>query len=161
MFLADQRVCPVGIGAARRRLADLAAGGWLGEASAAAYQDGLDHLLSAWPPGEMAGAPRLVQAHFLDPVHWEDSTTMGMRWEAAAAGGELFPALDANITLDAENGRHTRMTLTGVYRSAPHPFGAGVDQVLMHQVATATIRSLLTRISSALEATGPAAGDSA
>jgi hypothetical protein len=156
MFLADQRLCPVGIGAARRRLADLAAGGWLSEVSAAAYQDGLDHLLWSWPPGEMAGAPRLVQAHFLDPAHREGSTTMGMRWEAAGAGRELFPALDANITLDAENDRHTRMTLTGVYRSAPHPFGAEIDRVLMHQVATATIRSLLTRVGSALEATGPA-----
>ena len=159
MFLADQRLCPVSIGVARTRLTDVAAGGWLSQASAAAYRDGLDHLLWAGPPDDPPGLWRLTRTHFLDPVHQADSTTMGMRWEATGPTGQPFAALDADITLTAEGHQHTQMTLTGVYRPPLDPLSAGLDRALSHQMATATIGSLLTRICGALQATAPAPGD--
>jgi hypothetical protein len=125
MFLADQRLCPVSIGVARTRLTDVAAGGWLSQASAAAYRDGLDHLLWGGPPDDPSSLSRLTRTHFLDPVHQEDSTTMGMRWEATGPTGQPFAALDADITLTAEGDQHTRMTLTGVYRPPLDPAGTG------------------------------------
>jgi hypothetical protein len=159
MFVSDQRVCPVSIGAARARLVNLAHDGWLGRASAAAYQDGLDQLLRVGPFGEVPGLSRRVQAHFLDPVERDGSVTLGMRWEATGVTGRLFPALDANITLTAEGDRRTRMTLTGVYRSPLGAFGAGLDRALLHHVATATIGSLLARMGEALEGTALQPGD--
>ena len=150
MFVSDQRLCPVGIGAARARLVNLAHGGWLGGASAAAYRDG--------PFGEVPGLSRLVQAHFLDPVERDGSVTVGMRWEATGVTGWLFPALDANITLTAEGDQATAVTLTGVYLSPLGALGAGLDRALLHHLATATVSSLLTRMGKALEGAEPSAG---
>lgn len=159
MFLSDQRLCPVSIGAARARLADLVKVSWLGGACGAAYRHGIDHLLWARPPDGMAAVPRLVQAHFLDPVHRDEATIMGMRWDAIGVTGQPFPALDADITLTAEGGQHTRVMLTGAYRPPPGGISGELDRVLLHQAATATIGSLLTRMSGALQGTTPAPGD--
>ena len=99
---------PLGIGTARARLAGLADGGWLAAACAAAYQDGLDRLLWAWPPERTPARPSLTKSHFLDPIHRPSSTTMGMRWEATGLTGRPFPALDANITLTPAGGQADR-----------------------------------------------------
>jgi len=155
MFLADQRLCSVSIGAARAQLADLVTRGWLTTASVASYQDGLGHLLWTGTPDDLPGLPRLAQTHFLDPIHREDSTTMGMRWEATSVTGGLFPAMDANITLAAEGARLTRLTLAGVYRSPPQMLSAMPERVLLNKAATTTIKALLTRIGEALESGSP------
>jgi len=151
MFLADQRLCSVSIGAARARLADLVTHGWLTTASAASYRDGIGHLLWTGTPDDPPDLPRLAQTHFLEPVHREDSTTMGMRWEATSVTGGLFAALDANITLTAEGIQLTRLMLTGVYRSPLAMLSAAPERVLLNKAATTTTKSLLTRICEALE----------
>jgi hypothetical protein len=157
VFVSDQRLCPVRFGAARARLVNLAHGGWLSGASAAAYQDGLDQLLRVGPFGDVPGLSRLVRAHFLDPVDRDGSVTMAMRWEATGVTGRLFPALDADITLTPEGGQNTRVTLTGVYRSPLGALGAGLDRALLHHLATATVHSLLTRMDKALQGIEPSA----
>jgi hypothetical protein len=159
MFLTDQRVCPVSVGAARARLVNLAHGGWVSTASAAAYQDGLGQLVWVGPLGDVPGLSRLVRVHFLDPVDRDGATTMAMRWEATGVTGRLFPALDANLTLAAAGDQATQMTLTGVYRSPLGALGAGLDRALLHHVASATIHSLLARVSKALEAPAAATGN--
>jgi hypothetical protein len=159
MFLSDQRMLTISISAARARLANQVYDGRLSGASETAYQDGLEHLLWVGPAGNVPGLSPLVRVQFADPVDRTDSVTMGMRWEAIGVTGGLFPALDANITLAAEGDHNTRMTLTGVYRPPFGPLGAGLDRVILHKVATATIDSLLTRMGGALEGTTPAPGD--
>ncbi len=154
MFLSDQRVLPVSLGAARARLENLVHGGWLGGASEAVYQGGIDYLLRAGPLGDLPGVSRLVRVQFLDPVDRDNSVTTGMRWEALGVTGGLFPVLDANITLATEGDERTRMTLTAVYRP---PFGA--LGALLHSVAVTTIYSLMTHIARALEGVAPAPGD--
>jgi hypothetical protein len=156
MFVSDQRVLTVGIGAARARLAHLVDGGWLGGASQAVYQGGMDHLIRVGPVGDLPGASRLVRVQFLDPVERDDSATIGMRWEAIGVTSGLFPVLDANITLTAEGGEATQMTLTAVYRPPLGALGAGLDRVVLHKVATATVRSLMTSMARAMEGTAPA-----
>lgn len=155
MFLADQRLCSVSIDAARARLADLVTYGWLTTASAASYQDGIDHLLWTWPADDPPNLPRLAQTRFLDPIHRLDTTTMGMRWHATAVTGGLFTALDANITLTGEGDQVTRLTLTGVYRSPLEMLTAVPERILLNKAATTTIRSLLTRMCGALESGTP------
>lgn len=161
MFLSDQRVLPVGYPAARARLANLIHDGSLSGESERAYQDGLDHLHWAGPFGNSPGLSRLVRVRFVHPVEQTGSVSTGMRWEAAGATERLFPALDANITLTAEGDENTRMTLTGVYRPPFGPLGAGLDRVLLHKVATATVHSLMNRLGGALEGTPPARGGTA
>jgi hypothetical protein len=155
MFLADQRLCSVSIGAARARLADLVTRGWLTTASAASYQDGLSHLLWTETSDDPPDLPRVAQAHFLEPIHREDSTTMGMRWEATSVTGGLFPALDANITLTAEGTQLIWLTLAGVYRSPLGMLSAAPERVFLNKAAATTVRSLLIRICEALESDNP------
>jgi hypothetical protein len=159
MFISDERVLAVSIGAARARLANLVHGGWLGGASEAVYQHGLDHLLRVGPLGDLPGGSRLVRVQFLDPVDRDHSVRVGMRWEAIGVTGGLFPVLDADIGLTAEGDDGTRMTLTGVYRPPLAALGAGLDRVLLHSVATATIHSLMTNMARALEGAVPGADD--
>jgi hypothetical protein len=157
MFVSDQRLLTVSIGAARARLAHLVDGGWLGGASQAVYQGGMDHLIRVGPFGDLPGASRLVRVQFLDPVERDGSVTVGMRWEAIGVTGGLFPVMDANITLTATEGEEgTQMTLTAVYRPPLGVLGAGLDRVLLHKVATATVRSLMTSMASAVEGNAPA-----
>ena len=161
MFLSDQRVLPVSLTAAQARLAHLIHDGRLSGASERAYQDGLDHLHWAGPFGNSPGLSRLVRVRFVHPVEQAGSVSTGMRWEATGATGRLFPALDAIITLTAEGDRSSRLSLTGVYRPPFGPLGAGLDRVLLHKVATATVHSLMNRLGGALEGTPPARGDAA
>ena len=155
MFLADQRLCTVSIGVARDRLADLVTHGWLATASAASYQDGMEHLLWTGTPDDPPSLPRLTRTHFLDPIHRENSTSLGMRWEAASVTSGLFPAMDANLTLTAEDIQLTLLMLTGVYRSPLGTASAVPERALLNKSATTTIRSLLTRICGALESDTP------
>ena len=159
MFVSDQRVLTVSIGAARARLANLVDGGWLGGASEAVYQGGIDHLVRVGPFGGLPGASRLVRVQFLDPVDRDGSVTVGMRWEAIGVTGGLFPALDANITLTTEGEESTRMTLTAVYRPPFGALGTGLDRVLLHKVATATVHSLMTNMARAVDGAAPAPGE--
>jgi hypothetical protein len=62
----------------------------------------------------------------------------------------LFPALDADIAIAAEDDQHVKVTLTGCYRPLLGPLGARLDRLILRKVATATITTLLTRITSAL-----------
>ena len=155
MFLSDQRTLPVGLAAVRARLANLIRDGRLSGASQTAYQEGLDHLRWAGPFGSPSGLSRLVEVRFVEPVERAGAVITGMRWEATGATGRSLPALDANITLTPEGDQNTRMKLAGVYRSPFEPLGAGLDRVLLHKVATATIHSLMNRLGAALEGAPP------
>ena len=44
----------------------------------------------------------------------------------------------------------TTLTLTGVYRPPLGSVGAGLDQAILHRVATATIRDFLARVGAAI-----------
>ena len=151
MFFTDQRVLTTSISAARVRLAELVDDGWLSTASQHAYQDGLDHLL--WPGSvrSVPGVSRLAGVRYTEPVNQDRSVTRGMRWEITGVGDGLFPALDADLTLHAHGEDTTRTTLTGVYRLPLGPLDGSLDRALLRAVTTATIRSLMTRLSTALE----------
>jgi hypothetical protein len=51
------------------------------------------------------------------------------------------------------------VTLTGSYRPPLGSLGEGLDRLLLRTVATATIRTLLTRIATALEGAPAEAGE--
>ena len=159
MFVSEQRVLSVSIGAARARLANLVHDGWLAGAAEAAYRDGFGHLLRVGPFGDVPGLSRKVRVQFLEPIDHGDAVTVGMRWAATGVTGGLFPVLDADIELATDGEEDTRLTLTGVYRPPLGAVGAGLDRVLLHRVAAATIGSLLAHLAQALAATAPAAAD--
>ena len=92
-----------------------------------------------------------MRVRFTEPAYLDGVMTAGLRWEATGVTGGLFPALNADIQISAEQGDSVTMTLTGSYRSPLGMPGAELDRLLLRTVATATIRTLLARITAILE----------
>ena len=162
MFASDERVLPVSFDAAASRLAGVARGSFLREVSGTVYQGGIEYLLRVGPLGAIPGASRLVRVRFTEPARRDGTMTVSLRWEAVGVTGGLFPALDADIRLCGDGGRRVRVSLAGSYRPPLGALGAGLDRLVLHTVATATIRALLISVAAALEGTsaeaaGPAA----
>lgn len=161
MFVSEQRRLAASFDAAALRLARLGSGGWLRGRSEAVYDGGVAYLLRVGPLGTVPGASKLVRVRLAEPVRRDATITVVLRWEAAGAAGRLFPALDADIRLGDDGGQGARVTLTGSYRPPLGTAGGGLDRLLLHAVATATIRALLATIADALEGAPAQASEAA
>jgi hypothetical protein len=157
MFVGDEIQLGVGFDAAQAGLANLAHGGSLLAVSAEAYGEGLTGLVRVGPLGSARGMSRLVEVRFLDLVIRDEAAALTLRWEAIGPGGRLFPALDADITLTPAGEHATLLRLAGAYRPPLGSVGAGIDRVLLHRVATATIRAFMNRIADAITQAHPVA----
>ncbi len=156
MFVAGQVQAEVSFALAQARLARLAhAGGLLG-ASQDAYGAGLAGLVLADRPGCGPETARLVRVHFGDLIAHPDSARAALRWEAIAPAGNLFPALDADLTLSLAGDQATTLTLAGVYRLPPGTAGSGLDQAVVRRIATTTIEAFLNRVATAITVPRPA-----
>ena len=150
MFVSEKRVLTVSFPAAAERLAALPRSGWPGTLSRAIYDVGVDHLMRVGPASAVPGTSRLVRVRFTEPSCHEGTMSVGLRWEAVGFTGKLFPALDADVRLtDDDDG--TRVTLTGSYRPPFGTVGVELDRLVLHTVASATIRALLVRLAAYLE----------
>jgi hypothetical protein len=150
MFVTDQVLLDLSFGAAAARLAEVARTGLLTRLSQGAYGDGVSGLAWVGPMGAAPGVSKLVEVHLLDVAVRGESAVLPLRWQATGPGGRLFPALDADLALTPAGDHATRLSVAGAYRLPLDPLGAGLDRVIFHQVAQATIRSLLARVADTL-----------
>jgi hypothetical protein len=150
MFVAHELVLDISSQAAQARLANLAYGDGLSDASQAAFEDGLTSMIRVGPLGDLPGASKLVRVRFLDPVYHDDAMRLGLRWEATGITSGLFPVLDANITLTPTGAHTTRLALAGAYRPPLGRLGAKLDRAILNQVAATTVRLLLRNVANAL-----------
>lgn len=150
MFISDQAWAAVSAAAATARLAGLASGGPLIRASHAAWADGTPGTAPA------AGLPELAGVHSRGPVQRGAVSVLILRWEAADADGQLFPVLDADITVIPDGEQATLIRLDGVYRTLPE---TGLDPVTARRAAAAIIRSLLGRITASITVPAAHGGD--
>lgn len=157
VFVSHKRRLAVSFAIASARLARLPDGGWFRAASETVYAGGVEYLMRVGPAGAVPGASRLVRVRFTEPICRDGTMTVGLRWEATGVTGALFPALDADIRLTDDEDEGVHVSLTGSYRPPLGALGAGLDRLLLRTVATATLRTLLTRVAAALE--GMPAGD--
>jgi len=150
MFISGEAQAAVNAAAATTRLAGLAADGSLIRVSHVAWGEGTARIASA------AGLRELVVVRTRGPARRGAASLLILRWEAADASGQRFPVLDADITLVPDGEQATLVRLDGVYRTPP---GAGLDPVLVHRAAAATIRSFLGRLAGAITDPGAAQRD--
>jgi hypothetical protein len=155
MFARHEVPLAVGFPAAKARLTLLMRGGLLDGVSQDAYADGLSGLIRVGPFGRLPGLSKLVRVQLLEPVPHDDEVILPMRWEATGAMGRLFPVLDANLALAKDGEGKAVLRLTGSYRPPLATVGEELDQLALHRVADATIRSLLTRIAGTLAEEAP------
>jgi hypothetical protein len=147
MFAAHEIALDLDFPAAKARLARLMRGDWLDSVSQDAYAEGLSGQVRVGPFGPVLGMSKLVEVRLLDPVPHDDLVVVPVRWEATGLMGRLFPVLDANLTLSESRDGRAVLRLAGAYRPPLDGVGAELDQIVLHRVAGATVRSLLARIS--------------
>ncbi len=161
----------VGFPAARAALAAVPGESWLRRASAAAYDSGMNDLdgqddldgrpagtdtagqavlARVGPRGDVPLMSKLVQVYARDVLTHEGSAVLTLRWEATGYGGGLFPALDADITLTPAGDGASLLTLDGAYRPPLAGIGTALDKVILHRVATSTVRSLLSQLAESI-----------
>src|SRR5262245_828189 len=157
MFVGDEITLDAAYPDARSGLLRLTHGGWLSDASGDAYAEGLAGLVRVGPFGDVLGASKLVRVLLLEPVERAGSMTLSLRWEATGVMGRLFPVLDANIILIPAGENASQLALAGAYRPPFAAVGQGLDRVLLHRAASATVRSLLRRMAETITAATPAA----
>jgi len=148
-IVVGDRVLPdAKFGAARARLRSLARDGMLLRASEAAYGEAITSLVRE--AGPAAGLTRLAGICLEDRAETGDCAHIALQWEAIAADGTLFIALDAALLLVQGGDRITALTLAGAYRPQPGPAGTGLDQAIERRCVAAAIGSFLDRVACAL-----------
>ena len=154
MFVGDEITLGASYPDARAGLLRLTHGGWLSDASGDAYAEGLAGLVRVGPFGDMIGTSKLVRVLLLEPVEREGGLTLSLRWEATGVMGRLFPVLDANIVLIPAGENASQLALAGAYRPPFAAVGQGLDRVLLHRAASATVHSLLRRMAQTIAPEG-------
>jgi hypothetical protein len=128
--------------------------GLAGERAGDAHKDGFATVIRAGPFGDRPGTSKRVRVRFLDPGHRGEAMTVAPGRAATGLTGALFPVLDADISL-TQQGHKPPCWLAGTCRPPPDGVGATLNKVILHRVATATIRALLERAAAALTSHAP------
>lgn len=149
VFVGHQVLLNVGFGVAQARLANLAHDRLLVSASQDVYGAAITRLAELSPPGP-GGVSKLVRVQARDVVTGAGSAKLTLRWQASAADGTVFPALDADIRLAPASDKTAVLTLDGAYRPPPGAACARLDPVVVHAAATAAIRDFLDRMAAAI-----------
>lgn len=144
IVVGDRIVLEAGFHAARARLRIVAGGGMLQWASELAYGESITGLVTL--AGRAAGLTRLATVRLGDLAETYDRAHIALRWEAIAADGKLFTALDADLMLAPAGDQITTMALAGAYRPQPGPGGAGLDQEIIRGCAATAIGSFMARV---------------
>ena len=134
--------------AARPRLAILASDGMLLRTAEVAYGMGITALVTA--AGPAAGLTRLAGVRLSQLADTDNCAHVALQWEAIAADGKLFIALDGDLMLVPAGGRTTALALAGRYRPQPGPAGAELDEAIVRQCATTAVRGFLDRVACAV-----------
>jgi hypothetical protein len=150
MFVGDEVGLDISFEVARAQLAKLAEGAWLRSISEDAYGLGITGLSRV---GAL-GLSRDVRVQVRELAGREGTAGLAIRWEVSGPGGGLFPVLDADITMHPAGESTTLLTLAGAYRPPLGAFGQALDRAVLHQVAAATVRNFLSRLTA--EITGHA-----
>ena len=148
IVIGDRVVLDASFRAARARLEMLAKDGMLSWASEVAYGEGITGLVAA--AGSAAGLTRLARAHLDGLAETHDCVHIPLRWEAIAADGTLFTALDADLMLVPAGDQVAALALAGAYRPQPGPAGAGLDPTIVRHCAAVAIHSFLAQVTCAL-----------
>ena len=148
VVVGDRVVLDVGFRAARARLEVLARDKMLPWASEVAYGEGITGLVKL--AGPAAGLTRLAGVHLDDLAETENCAHIPLQWQAIAADGKLFTALDADLMLVPAGDKIMALALTGAYRPQPGPAGAGLDRAIVRYGATTAIGSFLTQVACVL-----------
>jgi hypothetical protein len=156
MFVRAEMIVNTCFDVAHIGLSELAGHDSLTRACESAYGDGLAGLARVGSARAAGVVSTLVGVYARDLVTYEDRAVLTIRWEAAGAGGGVFPALDADITLISAAAGSSRLAIDGAYRPPICPHADDPCGTLLNGVAAPTVRSLLGRIAALIAVREPA-----
>jgi len=148
MFVDEVLVLDVPVAAAQVRLLAFHVDGGVQDAATFAFREG--HTLLQGDG--FTGWTDQVAVHSV-PAYLRGATTiLPLRWVVTGTGGDIFPAVDANLELDQTPDGRSRLTFRGSYRPPWGQLGFVLDQQRLQDAACATARGLLDRVADALTA---------
>jgi len=148
MFVGEQMRLDISFAVARARLARLGQRGALLGPSEDAYGQGTASLARVG----IGGVAKLVRVQVRELARTDQAAGLALRWEATGAGGRLFPVMDADLKLTPDGDHGTWLTMASAYRPPLGAAGETVDRAVLHRVATATVRSFVTKVAAELAA---------
>jgi hypothetical protein len=148
IVVGDRVLLQASFDVTRTRLGMLTGDGMMLWASEVAYGEGITSLVKA--AGPAAGLTRLAGVRLEGLTETDDCAHITLQWEAIAADGKLFTALDADLMLVPAGDQLSALALAGAYRPQPGQGGAELDRAMVRECATAAIRSFLARVACGL-----------
>jgi len=127
---------------------------WLGDSLVAAYEEGEQlslRVISAIGPIRLS---KRVSAELGELVLKSDRVTQSLRWRAAGATG-LFPVMVTELEFTPMGASMTSISFMGRYVPPLGPLGREVDRMLLHRLAQASVRALLSRVVERFAGGGP------
>ena len=127
-------------------------GEWLSSLAVGAAREGESLRLRVGPIKSLPMLGETVTRRAEQPIRRGEVTIVPLTWHAAGSRG-LFPVLIADLEVAALESDVTQLTLRGRYEPPLGAVGQRLDELLMHRVAEATIRSFMRRLAEGLTTT--------
>ncbi|MDQ1483922.1 MAG: hypothetical protein QOF35_1998 [Actinomycetota bacterium] len=148
MLVYDFTHIPLPIAEVRHRLL-VAVGGLWQQVAEAAYDEGEDLLSRVGPFGPVPGLSKAVSVRAGSVRERGDGFVMPLRW-SATGNTELFPVMQADLEIAPLGAQESQLRFSGSYDPPLGSLGRHLDRLLLHQLAEATVRALLSQLVAAL-----------
>ncbi len=150
MLLRATLELPIPAATAAERLYPLLLPRALDKLSGDAYEAGMLTLARVGPFGEARGLSKAVRVETLEPRTTAGGVRIPFRWVATGRTGHLFPALDADLDVTEVGEQRCAVSINASYTPPLGAAGAGLDRMILHRAARATMRSLLRGLADAV-----------
>jgi hypothetical protein len=143
MLLRASLDLPIAAATAADRLSAVLARNGPAELADEAYQAGAQTLIRVGPLGDTPGFAKTVRVETLAARSIVGGVRIPFRWVATGPGGRLFPTLDANLDVTALDEQRSTLSINASYTPPFGATGAGLDRLVLHRAARATMYALL------------------
>lgn len=156
MLVYDFTRIPLPIAQVRHRLLVAVNGLWQHVAEAA-YDEGEDLLSRVGPFGPVPGLSKAVSMQVGKARDRGEGFVIPLQWSATGPT-ELFPVMLADLEITPLGTDQSQLRLSGSYDPPLGLIGRQLDRLLLHQLAEATVRALLSQLVAALQEPAPKGG---
>jgi hypothetical protein len=148
MLVYDFTRVPLPIAQVRHRLLVAVSGLWQ-QIAEAAYDEGEELLSRVGPFGAVPGLSKAVSMQAGQIRDRGEGFVMPLTWSATGPT-ELFPVMEADLEIAPLGAGESQLRLSGSYDPPLGAVGRQLDRLLLHQLAEATVRALLSQLVAAL-----------
>ena len=124
--------------------------GWLADHASAAYAEGERLFVTVTATAGGVPVGKRVHIDLGAPYERGDGSVVPLSWWATGAQ-RLFPTLEADLEIMPLGPDQVMLTLMGRYEPPLGAVGRGLDRLVLHRIAEASVRSFLHRTAANLE----------